>query len=137
MKKKKIILIVVAVLFALVLVFFGYQVYTYYHPECGFRIAAPLNNADMYVEQLTFYINEKSMFGAPKEIYEKSSEVLDGWGLQYQEMLEKYTGPMHVNVSLKVEKGQTIVITEGIGIDKATGKEADILYKKIFDFVVG
>ena len=135
MKKK--ILIIVSIVCIIILGWLGYEIYAYYNPEYGFKVATPESTTDMYIEHLNFYINEKSIFGAPKEIYVKSAEIVDGAYMIYTEIISKYTAPMNVKVSYTEESGKTAIIYEGIGTDKESGKEEVIRKEKNFDFIVG
>ena len=134
--KKKLVIVLVVIL-AIVLIFLGYQGFLYFNPDCGFKIGVPLDESgDIYIENLTYSIKEKSIFGADRDIYDKSAEILDGAYELQEKILEEYSGPMHINISVNESKGKTEVIFEGVGINKETGRDEDIKEKVVFDFVV-
>lgn len=135
MKKK--ILIIVSIVCIIILGWLGYEIYAYYNPEYGFKVATPDSTTDMYIEHLDFYINEKSIFGAPKEIYAKSAEIVDGAYMLYTDILSKYTAPLKVKVSYSEEGGKTVIMYEGTGTAKESGKEEVIKLEVDFDFMVG
>lgn len=135
MKKK--ILIIVSIVCIIILGWLGYEIYAYYNPEYGFRVASPDSNTDMYIEHLNFYINEKSIFGAPIEIYKKSAEIVDGAYMIYTEISSNYLAPLRVKVDYREEGGKTVIVYEGTGTGKESGKEEVIRKEVDFDFTVG
>ncbi len=114
----------------------GYELYICYYPDCGFKVAVPDNN-EIYVEQLGFYLNGKSIFHDDhKDIWEKATTILDGSKIQYLDIIDNYTSPMHVTVNVSQNDGQTIVTYEGTGISKENGETSKIFSEKVFDYVV-
>lgn len=133
--KKKIIISVILVLF-LAFLWLGYEVYKYHNPDCGFRVGTLVETTDMYLENLAYYVNEKSVFGAPKELWERSYEVIEGADVLRNQIINDYSAPMHVNVTVLESEGQTKVLYEGTAISKANGIEVSVHLEKIFDFTV-
>ena len=134
MKKK--IIITILIVCIILLGWLGYELYAYYHPDCGFKVGVPNEETDMYIETLSFAVNEKSIFGAPKELWEKSAEVLDGAYEIRAKILDRYTSPMHITVTVKEENNQTLVTYEGTGTSKETGKEEAVTEQIRFDYTV-
>ena len=133
---KKRVWIIVAALGVLLMGWIGYEIYAYYNPEYEFKTASHSDGSDLYIEMLNFYINEKSIFGAPDEVYKKSADIVDGAYKLYSEIIAKYVSPMHVNVGILEEGGQTIVFYEGSGTDLESGQEEEIRKEIKFDYLI-
>ncbi len=134
MKKK--IWIVIGLVAFLIILWCGYELYKYYNPDGSFVVGQPLESTDMYIENLSFTVKGKSIFGysseASEKLFDKASDVLDGANEIRSKILEEYAAPMHVNIVVNVNSEKIKVLFEGIGTEKSNGNEEIIHIEKEF-----
>ena len=130
------IIVIFSGIFLILFVGVGYDIYLYYNPKCGFEVVYPSSGSEQYIECLNFYVNGKSSFGVPEEIYVKGATIMNGVTEMYSDILNEYTAPMHVTVSVREDNGKTIVVYEGKVTDKQSGKKTTIKQEKVFDITL-
>lgn len=99
------------------LVWLLFQVYYYYHPELVIQIAQPKENVQKYIEQVSFDLQEKSVFGFTNEQAQIMSDIVDETFQIVLDFRSEYRAPTHITGSVDATGDKLIIVFYGNATD--------------------
>lgn len=127
---KKYILIIAAVIILIGSVF----VFVYNSPDVFIAVTKPVEETELYFEQVIVGGNGHFNLPVPKYIKNRLDIINDETQKTEREIFKKYESA-DIKTEISVENGQTIVVYYGTAVNKQTKEKEDFNKKITFDFV--
>ncbi len=133
MKKNR--FIIIAVIFAVIVLFGVVGVYSYYTPAITLNLGSPVDaDTDFYTETVSFAYSTKFGFPVPEKLKENFTEFAEK-NEEVQKEIVKFAKPTNIHVKVEIKNDQTLVTYSGTAT-ALDGKTVNYNKQLTFDFIL-